>query len=271
MMDLQANLVKTGVDFRPAGFDSGWTAFPNTLVAQILGGYRLETRGRPVVEIPPGGGFLLPSGMARRVRPLPGRTATTIYAHIHFRIFGIIDPFALLDRPILLPMRLAGRVGRINRAFARLRPDAHRPLLTAAAELALGARLLELLLKACPDLEQQWRDPRLIRLLPALRHIEERLADGINRRLLAATTGLSVARFHAHFQAAMGMSPMAFVATQRLLRARRLLADTPLGIAEIAARCGYQDAFYFSRAFRRSEGVPPSVYRHKAASQGHQD
>lgn len=46
-----------------------------------------------------------------------------------------------------------------------------------------------------------------------------------------------------------------------LLEARRLLAYTPMPVAEVAAQLGYDDAAYFSKFFTRSVGNTPSEYR----------
>jgi AraC-like DNA-binding protein len=44
-------------------------------------------------------------------------------------------------------------------------------------------------------------------------------------------------------------------------RARALLADTDLTVAEVAARVGMADPGYFSRQFRRSHGRSPREWR----------
>lgn len=46
-----------------------------------------------------------------------------------------------------------------------------------------------------------------------------------------------------------------------LLEARRLLAYTPMPVAEVARQLGYDDAAYFSKFFARSVGSTPSEYR----------
>jgi len=47
----------------------------------------------------------------------------------------------------------------------------------------------------------------------------------------------------------------------RLHRACQLLDTTELSIAQIAARVGYDDSFYFSRHFKAVHGMTPSQYR----------
>ena len=54
--------------------------------------------------------------------------------------------------------------------------------------------------------------------------------------------------------------------TSRLadLCARRLLIGTNYTIGAIAARCGYENIYYFSRAFRKAVGCSPSEFRERA-------
>ncbi len=46
-----------------------------------------------------------------------------------------------------------------------------------------------------------------------------------------------------------------------MLEAARLLRFSEMSVGEIAYRSGYGDQLYFSRAFKRTFGEAPSVYR----------
>jgi len=46
----------------------------------------------------------------------------------------------------------------------------------------------------------------------------------------------------------------------RIQYACQLLMENRYSIAEIAWRCGYRDALYFSKVFRKREGLPPNEY-----------
>lgn len=78
---------------------------------------------------------------------------------------------------------------------------------------------------------------------------------------LAAAAGLSVSRLSALFRQMTGCSPMEYVQRTRVEEARRLLADVHLSIKEIAARTGFDDAYHFSKVFRRIDGLSPLHYR----------
>lgn len=64
-----------------------------------------------------------------------------------------------------------------------------------------------------------------------------------------------------------GSSFSAFVLTERVTRAHRMLLDqryAHLNIAQIALESGFGDVSYFNRAFRRHFGAKPSDFRQAA-------
>ncbi|MBQ6173115.1 MAG: AraC family transcriptional regulator [Clostridia bacterium] len=66
------------------------------------------------------------------------------------------------------------------------------------------------------------------------------------------------------FQRAFGVTPHGFLTDLRLSRAAELLAGSDrssVSVIDIARSCGYRDALYFSRIFKKKYGVPPSRYR----------
>lgn len=77
----------------------------------------------------------------------------------------------------------------------------------------------------------------------------------------AAELGVSPATFRRRFRAAGGMSPREYAMQVRLERARGLLLDEHVAVAEVARALGYRDAFLFSRQFKARFGLSPSEYR----------
>ncbi len=76
---------------------------------------------------------------------------------------------------------------------------------------------------------------------------------------------VSADHFTARFRSAFGITPRRFVSRERIRRAKELLLATPLNIQEIAFRCGFQDPYYFSRAFKKSEEMSPKAFRERYA------
>jgi AraC family transcriptional regulator len=87
--------------------------------------------------------------------------------------------------------------------------------------------------------------------------------DGADLSLprLAAQAHLSEFHFARMFRVSMGCSVHDWVATRRLARARALLRETPLPLADIAAACGYAGASHLSRHIKAATGATPGEFR----------
>jgi len=78
---------------------------------------------------------------------------------------------------------------------------------------------------------------------------------------LARRHGLTDSTFRRTWTRMMPISPNRYLSELRMREARRLLSQTRLPVADIAARCGYEDPLYFSRRFRNLNGLSPAHYR----------
>ncbi|MBD2845307.1 AraC family transcriptional regulator [Paenibacillus sp. IB182496] len=92
-----------------------------------------------------------------------------------------------------------------------------------------------------------------------IRHIHAHFDKEIKVSGLAAMAGLSVNHFIRKFKLHTGMTPNEYVLKLRMSKAKELLFSTNK-IKEVAQRSGYQDEQYFSRLFKKTEGVPPTLY-----------
>ncbi|WP_457324820.1 helix-turn-helix domain-containing protein [Roseateles sp. P5_E11] len=78
---------------------------------------------------------------------------------------------------------------------------------------------------------------------------------------LAAQVHLSEFHFARMFRVSMGCSVHDWVAARRLDRARTLLRDTALPLADVAAACGYAGASHLTRHVNGALGATPGQYR----------
>ena len=78
---------------------------------------------------------------------------------------------------------------------------------------------------------------------------------------LATEAHLSEFHFARMFRVSMGCSVHHWVAARRLDRARALLRETLLPLADIAAACGYASSSHLSQRFRTAIGTTPGHYR----------
>lgn len=87
---------------------------------------------------------------------------------------------------------------------------------------------------------------------------------------LAATAGVSTARFAQLIRRIYGQSPLEFIHAQRLRMACDMLLHTSERLGEVALACGFYDQAQFSRQFRRWLGASPSEFRARQSQGAHQ-
>lgn len=102
---------------------------------------------------------------------------------------------------------------------------------------------------------------RLGRWLDRLDHVE--IGDSAIPRI-AGELGVSRRTFERQFLRLVGHSPAEEIRRRRLERAKELLDDQSVPIAEVAGRVGFTPAA-FSRFFRRQTGSTPREYREASA------
>lgn len=99
------------------------------------------------------------------------------------------------------------------------------------------------------------------RLERAIRHLDSHFALALNTPDLARIAGLSVSQFRRLFREQTGHTPMEYLRRVRVATARQLLGNIDLLIKEIAAQCGFDDPYHFSKVFHEIDGLSPSLYR----------
>lgn len=120
-------------------------------------------------------------------------------------------------------------------------------------------------------LAQLLRSPRIRALSPASMHggklvelmerIEASPSSPWTNTSIAENMNLSVDHSAKLFKQTCGMPPSEYVQSIRHREARKLLRETDLSVEAVGDRVGYSDIHYFSRIFRRLEGISPREYR----------
>lgn len=78
---------------------------------------------------------------------------------------------------------------------------------------------------------------------------------------MARRAGMGETAFRAAFHRLTGRPPRDWLEQRRFERARHLLLSTDRPIARVAAACGYDDPFHFSRVCKRLTGLSPRRLR----------
>jgi AraC family transcriptional regulator len=99
------------------------------------------------------------------------------------------------------------------------------------------------------------------RLRRVLDYIEDHLEAPLSLSELAAIACLSAFHFSRCFKRSMGMGLHRYVVQRRIERARRLILETDLSLADIAAATGFDSQASFTFRFGREVGISPGRLR----------
>lgn len=93
-------------------------------------------------------------------------------------------------------------------------------------------------------------------------YIDRNLSDpNLNVAIICEAAGVSVQRLTRMFQSQFNMAVAEYMNACRIKRAKELLPDKQLTVAQIAAQVGYSNADTFTRNFKKVEGVTATEYR----------
>jgi AraC family transcriptional regulator len=103
-----------------------------------------------------------------------------------------------------------------------------------------------------------------------LRRAIEFMSDNCGREIslaeIAGAAYLSEFHFARLFKKITGATPHAYLASLRIERARRLLAESDLSIADVGAEVGYTSQSHFTKIFREATGITPKAFRDAAVA-----
>ena len=90
-------------------------------------------------------------------------------------------------------------------------------------------------------------------------YMERNYERDISIQELAQQVNMSPSSFSKAFKKAYHMSPNQFLTSIRIEKAKQLLSPA-VPLKDVASSVGYQDEFYFSRVFKKLEGISPSIF-----------
>lgn len=160
-------------------------------------------------------------------------------------------------------LQLAGVEQKLRDRIIRLLRDAHQlatgdsPHRELLAMNALEAALIWAD-QANPLSQSRSTDQRVRR---AVDFIRSRLSHRIGLPDIAKAAGISVPHLSRLFRQTTKQTPIAFLESERMTRARRLLEVTPLPVQSIAWEVGFENAFYFTTRFKKLTGRSPRAWR----------
>ncbi len=96
----------------------------------------------------------------------------------------------------------------------------------------------------------------------AITFILENIEHKILIKDICKAIGTNSSSLNFNFRRELNMSVAQFIMDERMKSARHFLIGTTYSISEIATRCGFENVFYFSNAFKKAHGICPSEYKY---------
>jgi AraC-like DNA-binding protein len=95
----------------------------------------------------------------------------------------------------------------------------------------------------------------------AVEYMSENIEKRLSLHQISDYCGYTKTHFAALFKRYIGHAPIAYFNLLKIQCACNLLDTTTMRVAQIAAKLGFDDSFYFSRLFSKTMGVSPKEYR----------
>lgn len=95
----------------------------------------------------------------------------------------------------------------------------------------------------------------------AVEYLHHHYARPLTLRELARVLGVSERHLRARVAAALGQTPLRYLAQYRIDRAKDLIAHREFALKDVAARTGFKSIHHFTRTFTRLVGHPPAAWR----------
>lgn len=241
-------------------------AVPEFIVALHTSGKPVErgsSSGSSGSRSLPGQGTIRPPGLSDAYRPLGPFRCTTAHVSI-LRVQTIAEAIAHPCPVTDMPYRFGIDDPLLATLLTTLAREIESPAQYSSllADRLIDALILQVLRGAHPA-----RKPEPAgRLSPVtLARVRAKIEDGLAYPVavadLANEADLSPFHFSRAFKHSTGLSPHRYLTERRIERAKTLLQQGDLPIAQIALESGFTSQQHFTGIFRRFTGAPPAAYR----------
>lgn len=250
--------------------------YDHELVMVMDGGCRVEVEGEPL-ELTKGSWIIIPPAENHSTVATAPKV-TRVCFHFHWLPVEGERPAAICSfhpkRPLLRQIILAPSYVPRKRLRGEFVPEGpvpgliesifhRRRMADALSNQLADTYFLELLIHLLipPSRVQTKEDPsrRIAYAAKEVLEADGAVQEGIQEQLGAL--GFSYEHVCRLFSRTFGVTPAAYRNAVRLERAKTLLRDPKLTIAQVAYKAGFDDPAYFTRLFHRQNGVPPSHFR----------
>jgi two-component system response regulator YesN len=147
--------------------------------------------------------------------------------------------------------------------FFRYRSEYLNQILGMKDMLALKTWFIGKMVDACHNISPEKKDQTSSIIEKAKEYINSHYSKELSLEEVSQSIDISPYYFSKLFKDKTGENFIEYLTAVRIESAKRLLQDRKRSVKEICIESGYSDPNYFSRIFKKYEGVTPSEYREK--------
>ena len=212
----------------------------------------------------PGQLFLMPKGIIQSYGTISENTFVKHWCHFTACV-GDLNLFDIIHTPYFIDVE---NIPYLSGLFEQLEKNYTDNGLTAMlkAKSALYGIISYFIEHSSVEKIKTFDLPQTEKLNTILTYIDNHLADEITVEVLARIAYLHPNYFIRFFKKYTGNSPIHYINSVRLEKAKSLLAGTSMAIKEIAIITGFNDLFYFSKSIKAYTGFSPSEFRRSQRS-----
>jgi len=254
---------RTGRQQCPKNFHRGWEVRPFYLLHYVIKGkgtYFIEDRKFQVTQ---GQAFLIYPGM--KIDYKADREQPWEYCWVGFNgpdAQMLIDSTMFtIENPVVTFSDI--KIKRLILDIYRCRGSQNYKLILMIARLyTLIAYLIEIAQKDFPSSQMDYQYVHA-----AISLIKEQYTQAnLSIQDIAQQVNISRSKLYRAFMEIAGISPIQYLAEQRISAACALLARTDIPIKKITAKVGFKDSLYFSKVFKKKMQRTPRQYRKEPVS-----
>lgn len=234
----------------------------NLLIYCLDGEGELEIEGQKQ-RVRPGDILLIPRGIQHAYKARPSNPWTIYWTHFHgHHAADFIQHIAVRktgQNQLIIPIGIHSRLASDFEALLEARESTYNINAYICAANQLRQILSHIALLKPLARHKQSGDGLDIERVHSL--MQARIHEQLDLDTLAETVNLSKYHFLKKYKEITATTPINHFIQLKIERACHLLDTTNNHVNEIAFSVGYEDAYYFSRIFKKLMGVSPSQYR----------
>ena len=181
---------------------------------------------------------------------------------VGFQALFVVEPNASMKKTFCSSLHLGSvEFSRISQLIHNMNCEYTSNLTGRIAMLKACFQTLVVTLSRLYDFEKISENKDMLKLAKVLAYIHTNYTSDVKVSKLAEIANYSQRQLIRLFHSTFDCVPSEYITQLRMQTARDMLIDGRMSVAEMAAQCGYTESNYFSRIFRKYNGLSPTEYR----------